>query len=176
MNRYTVFSGSKNNTTTGRILVVVVIILVAVLAAYLHDKPPVIPTAIQKQVNFVIFYPQPNNQITLEKSTIKYDKSIAQISYIVNFANQHITFSEQASPDSFAADPTFYSNFVQKLNGYATFDSLNGTVNLTLPTEIKTETGVMNAKGTLVFVKSSGNLSENNWKLLFNSLSYTQPR
>ncbi|HUD05657.1 MAG TPA: hypothetical protein VMR18_01895 [Candidatus Saccharimonadales bacterium] len=66
------------------------------------------------------------------------------------------------------------NSIIEKLNGYASFDSVDGTVSLTNPTEVKSETAVMNAKGTLLFAKSNGNLSENSWKLLFNSLDYSQ--
>lgn len=86
-----------------------------------------------------------------------------------------ITFAEQSSPDSFAADPNFYPAFIQKLGGYDTFNSVNGQVDLTRPAQVNAETGVMNTKGTLLFARSDGDLSETNWKLLFNSLDYTQP-
>lgn len=149
------------------------ITLVAVLL--LLRKPSVVPQSILKQIDFAIFYPPVSQQTTIETGTFKYAKSLGQVSFIVEFGGQHITFAEQASPDSFGADPNFYSQFIKSLNGYTFFDSVNGRVDLAQPAQVNAETGVMNAKGTLMFAKSDGNLSEDNWKLLFNSLSYTQP-
>jgi len=159
-------------------IIVGLLILSALAGAWIwwrHDHQ-VIPENIAQQVNFVIFYPAPTNQIVIQKPSFKYDKSIKQISFIVRFDGQSITFAEQSSPDSFSDDPNFYPQFIQKLNGYATFASIDGSVDLTVPKEIKDEAGVMNAKGTLLFAQSTtGNLSENAWKQLFNSLVYVQP-
>ena len=151
-------------------------LVAAAIALFLFAKnPPAIPQNIQKQVNFVIFYPQENAQTSIQKTTIKYNSQLKQISYIVNFSGRQITFAEQSSPDSFADDPNFYPKFIESLNGYATFDSINGRVDLTRPKEVKNEAAVMNAKGTLLFAKSNGDISEDNWKLLFNSILFIKP-
>ena len=139
------------------------------------SQPPIVPNDIISQVNFPIFYPPVSQQMTVEAGSYRYAKSLGQVTFIVNFDNKHITFAEQSSPDSFAADPSFYTAFVQKLGGYANFDSVNGRVDLTRPAQVNNETGVMNAKGTLLFAKSTGDISEDNWKLLFNALDYTKP-
>lgn len=165
----------RSKITLIAIVMILIIIAIAVGIIWYINASAVVPQSIRKQANFAIFYPQPGQQITIQKSTFKYDKSLGQVSYIVNFDSRQLTFAEQSSPDSFSADPTFYPAFIQKLDGYATFSSVNGRVDLTRPAQVQAETGVMNAKGTLLFAKSSGDLSENNWKLLFNALSNTQP-
>jgi hypothetical protein len=157
------------------IITVVVLIIGAGFYHYYHNQSPV-PSSILHKINFVIFYPKTNGQTFIEKNTFKYSKSLGQVSFIVEYDGQHITFAEEGSPDSFAADPNFYSQFTSSLNGYATFDTVNGSASLTKPTEVKHEVGVMNTKGTLLFAQSTtGNLSENAWKQLFNSLVYVQP-
>jgi hypothetical protein len=157
------------------ILALVAIVGGVALYRYYYNSSPV-PNNIRHQINYVIFYPKLSKQTVIEKSTFKYSKSLGQVSFIVEYDGQHITFAEEGSPDSFAADPNFYSQFTNSLNGYATFDTVNGTASLTIPTEVKHEVGVMNAKGTLMFAQSTtGNLSENAWKQLFNSLVYVQP-
>jgi hypothetical protein len=159
-----------------RSIVGIVIVLAVAIAVYVHCmKPSVVPSTIRKRANFAIFYPNPSKQIYIPVNSFKYDASLNQVAFVVRFAGRSVTFAEQPSPDSFAADPTFYSNFITKLGGYATFSSIDGTVSLTEPAQVDTQTAVMNTKGTLLFAKSSGNINENNWKLLFNSLSYTQP-
>jgi hypothetical protein len=168
-----------NQKTKTRLIITAIGLVVIVLAAggtiaYIK-RGSVVPRTIAKQVNFVIFYPKPSQQTGIEEKTFKYSSSLGQVSFIVNFAGQQITFAEQSSPDSFSVDPSFYSAFIQKLNGYATFDSIDGRVDLTQPTEVNAQTAIMNAKGTLLFAKASGNISENNWRLLFNSVVYNQP-
>jgi len=155
----------------------IIICVAAVIIALINfiNKPPVIPSDIQKQVNFVIFYPQPSTQTVIQKNTFKYDPKLKQASFIADYGGRQITFAEQSSPDSFADDPNFYPKFIASLNGYATFDSVDGRVDLTRPKEVKSQTAVMNAKGTLMFAKSNGDISEDNWKLLFNSMLYTKP-
>lgn len=165
----------KRKTVLLPLLVIALAIVITILVALFHNRPAVVPRSILKQVNFVIFYPPASQQMTIEPGTFKYAKSLGQVSFIVGFGGRHITFAEQSSPDSFSADPNFYPQFIQKLGGYATFGSTNGQVDLTRPSQVNAETGVMNAKGTLLFAKSDGDLSEDNWKLLFNALSYAQP-
>jgi hypothetical protein len=165
-----------NTKTLRRSIVAIVLLLAVVICVYAYTRgPSAVPSTIREQANFAIFYPNPTQQIYILPGSFKYDKSLAQVAFIARFAGQSVTFAEQSSPDSFAADPTFYSNFITKLGGYATFSSVDGTVSLTEPAQVNTQTAVMNTKGTLLFAKSSGNISENDWKLLFNSLSYTQP-
>ena len=141
----------------------------------MSPKPDPVPKSIQNNVSFAIFYPQPSQQTVFKQNSFKYDKTLAQVTFVINFDKQKITFAEQSTPDSFVNDPNLYSQFVKSLNGYTSFDSLNGRVDLVRPTELRTETGVMNAKGTLMFAESDGNLNEDNWRLVFNSLLNTQP-
>ena len=175
MKKYRINHQTRNFRPIVLILVIAAIIGGVVLYRYYHNSSPV-PISIRHQVNYGLFYPKPSSQTVIEESSFKYSKSLGQVSFIVVYDSQHLTFAEQASPDSFAADPTFYSKFVSSLNGYATFDTVNGTASLTVPTEVKHEVGVMNAKGTLMFAQNiTGNLNENAWRQLFNSLVYIQP-
>lgn len=159
-------------------LILPVLILCAIVGAVIifrsPDKP-VVPEAIQKQANYAIFYPQPGDQTSIQQDTFKYDPSTKQASFVVNFMGRQITFAEQSSPESFADNPNIYPQFVQKLNNYATFDSLNGRVDLTRPKNVNGQAGIMNAKGTLMFASlTTGSLTENQWKELFNNLEITK--
>jgi|GEM_PF-2290238 hypothetical protein len=160
-----------------RLVSVLLIICLGIIGyiIYLNRTPSPIPKDISSAVQFPIFYPEASKQIIVKKTSFKYDKSHGQVSFIVNFNSNNITFAEQGSPDSFSADPNFYTAFVQKLNGYATFSGVDGRVDLTLPSETHEQTAVMNAKGTLLFATTSSQISEANWKLLFNTLNNTQP-
>lgn len=156
-------------------IIVVAILVVAVI--WWKRSTTIVPPSIANQASFVIFYPANGSQITIQKTSFKYDNTNKQVSFIVAYQGQSITFGEQSSPDSFSDDQNFYPQFIQSLNGYSTFSSANGSVDLTKPTETNHETGVMNSKGTLLFAQdTTGNLSENAWKQLFNALIFIQPK
>jgi hypothetical protein len=67
--------------------------------------------------------------------------------------------------------PAAYTKLLSSLNQFDSFDSPNGTVALTHPKELNgAESAVMNAKGTLLFVRPNGNVSSDDWRRLFNNL------
>jgi hypothetical protein len=166
----------RNNYRLVSIFLAIVIVVIVGYFIFGISNPEPIPIAIQNKVSFPIFYPKPSKQVVIANNSFKYDKSKGQVIFNISYDKQNITFAQQSSPDSFSADPNFYQSLVQSLNGYASFDSIDGQVNLTLPNQTKDQTAVMNAKGTLLFANSSGKLSQAEWKLLFNTLNNTQPQ
>jgi len=166
----------KKNYRLITILLVVIIVCIIGYFMSISPKPDPVPKSIQNRVSFTIFYPVPSQQTVFKQDSFKYNKSLSQITFVVNFDKRNITFAEQSTPGSFNSSPSFYQSFVQKLGGYATFDAVNGRVDLTLPIQTEEQTAIMNAKGTLLFANSSGKISENNWKLLFNSVNNIQPK
>ncbi len=160
-----------------RLISAISVIVLLSFGIYIANKiinPVPIPSSIVNSVKFAIFYPQPNKQIVYQKGSFEYDKSKGQVIFNIHYDGQEVTFSEQSSPDAFSANPNYYQSLVSGLNNYATFASINGQVNLTIPSQTKQQTAIMNTKGTLLFVNSRGDLNENNWKILFASLKYTQ--
>jgi len=165
----------KRNSRLAATLLIVVGLAIAGYIFFVVGRTSFVPKSITSSVQFPIFYPKPSKQIIIKQPSFKYDKSDGQVSFIVSYKGSSITFAEQSSPDSFSADPNFYPAFIQKLNGYGTFSGVDGRVDLTLPSETHEQTAIMNAKGTLVFASTSGQISESNWKLLFYDLNNTQP-
>jgi len=166
----------RNNYRLVSLLLAIFIVIIVGYFVYVISNSDPIPTTIQKSVTFPIFYPKPSKQVVIKSSSFKYDKSKGQVTFSIGYDKRNITFAEQSSPDSFSADPNFYQSLVQSLNDYASFETIDGQVNLTLPNQTKDQTAVMNAKGTLLFANSNGKLSQANWKLLFNTLNNTQPQ
>jgi hypothetical protein len=156
----------------GGLLVGLVIILAVTFL--LWPKSSIVPPTITKQTDFVLFYPN-DPAISTQKETFKYDPSAKIFSFTASLQGKTIAFTEQSTPSQFSDIPQYYPALIDKLNGYDSFQNAIGQVDLTRPTEVKSETAVMNAKGTLVFARSNGDLSKDSWKLLFNSLSYIQP-
>jgi hypothetical protein len=154
---------------------VFILLIIGIVIFLVTWQASPIPSGIAKQINYVIFYPQTTSALQIKSSSIKYDRSIKQLSFIASFGGSTLTFSEQSTPDAFNIGLNYYNEFVQNLGDYDTFSAIDGTVSLTRPTGLSQETAVMNAKGTLMFVKSSKNLDEDSWKLLFNSFKFIQP-
>jgi hypothetical protein len=147
------------------------------LIIYFNNKTSTaVPKYILSEVNFPIFYPSGLKNTTIQSSSFKYDNGQKYTSYIVTYDKFKLTFSEQDSPNTFSADPSIINEFMQKFNVYSSFSSIYGTVNLTQPKNTPYETAIMNSTGTLMFVRSdNGYISESNWRLLFNNLSYVRP-
>src|SRR5665213_701938 len=160
----------KRNTRLISALLIIICLGIAGYILFVGKQSVIVPKTITSSAQFPILYPEPSKQVTIKQSSFRYDKSHGQVYFIVNFKNYNITFAEQSSPDSFSADPTFYTALVQKLNGYATFAAVDGRVDLSLPAETHEQTAIMNARGTLLFASTRDTISESNWKLLLNTL------
>jgi hypothetical protein len=148
-------------------LVLIGIIVGAVL--FFHSKQPIIPPKIAKQISFRIYWPNSANA-TAEKSTIKYDSQQSVLSYKAKINSVETTVTEQGTPSQFSDVQNYFSTFINHLNNYDTFDSANGTVYLTMPSNTSGETGIVNHSGTLLFAHAEGKLSESDWRLFFNNL------
>ena len=129
-----------------------------------------LPPAIKKQVSFVVFYPRPDPTITIDTKSFKYDSQAKLMSYVMTYANTPITIAEQATPQNFIDIPQAYDKLIESLSEYGSFQSYYDKVSLTRPKELNgNQSAVMNSKGTLVFAQpTKGELSEDQWKKLFN--------
>lgn len=129
-----------------------------------------IPQTIKRQVAFVIFYPSPKAAVVVDANSFKYDTKEKLLSYVVNYANTPITIAEQATPQNFIDIPQAYDKLIETLGEYGSFQSYYDKVSLTHPKEFNgQQSAVMNSKGTLVFAHpTKGDLSEDQWKKLFN--------
>lgn len=141
---------------------------------YYWLRQPLIPTSISAQLRYGIFYPGGDPAITVDRSTFKYDRSIGQLSFVAYYRGDRLTFGEQPTPETFYAAAQVYSDLITKMDGYYTFQNQLGTVYLTKDSDLSHEVGVLNAKGTLVFVDSTQNLSASSWREIFNALTYQQ--
>ena len=121
-----------------------------IIALFLGRQWP-IPALIKAQVEFPVF--MPTSGVKLDQSSYRFDKASGVLSFTGQlYDGQSVTFAEQATPGSFTDIPNFYQKFLQTLYTYQSFDSLNGTVNLTHPKDAG-QAAVMSSKGTLLFVR-----------------------
>jgi hypothetical protein len=152
-------------------LVFIIGLLVGVSATVKALWPqPFIPGPIKKQVTSTIFMPS-GSQVQNKEGTVKYDSKLKLLSYQSSAFGVNTTVSEQPTPDSFNDIPAVYQKVLDSWKEYASFGNSNGTVYLTRPGEQNgKEVGVLNSKGTLMFIKADKDLSGDQWKQLFNNL------
>jgi hypothetical protein len=156
------------------LLLGVVVIGVAIVVFWPRAHS-IIPAAIARQTNFVLFYPREEPDIKIQTSSIKYSTSIKQFSFIVNYQGRSITFAEQTTPEQFTDIPAYKDAFLTKLGSYETFENSIGRVDLTRPKETKNQVAVMISKGTLVFAQTNRDMTEDQWRELFNKIVFLQP-
>lgn len=144
--------------------------LLVVALVFLKPHSPV-PAAIARQLHFSVFYPDGTDGYSVKPATVSYDGQAKVLLLHAQKGDSDLTISEQATPDTFNDIPEYYSKLVEKLNGYADFDSANGHVSLTLPQELHGgQSAVFNSKGTLMFVHPNHNLSNDAWRKFFDGL------
>ena len=142
-------------------------------------KPaPPIPNEIVAQTTHAVLSPTKAAPVTVDQNTVKYDKSTGILTFDVQTdSGVNVTFTEQPTPESFVDILPAYEALIEKLHGYASFDTPNGKVSLTTPHELSgQQSAVMNSKGTLIFARPTKNLSVDEWKRIFNNLDLQKPQ
>ncbi|MDB5178429.1 MAG: hypothetical protein JWN01_372 [Patescibacteria group bacterium] len=146
-------------------------LIVAGIIVILHPRSP-IPSSIKTQLTFPVFYPDPTTGYKIDPGSITYSARDKVLIFNVSSSGNRIVFSEQGTPGPFNDVAGYYDKFIEKLGGYASFDSTNGKVSLAHPQELKGgQSAIMNAKGTLLFAHPDKDLSDDNWHKLFNAMA-----
>lgn len=140
---------------------------------YLVQRQGILPQNIQRQLDFKPFVVSSNStSLHVNKSSYKYDPSQQGLSFTISADSYGLlTVSEQTTPQAFIDIPDYYTKLLDTLNRYSVFDDSLGTVYLIHPKDQKTgQTAVLNASGVLMFVRSTKDLSDEQWRQIFNQL------
>ena len=141
-------------------LITIVILLVA-------PKNP-IPGPIKKQLTSTLLVPRGGGAV-VDRASVNYDRNQKLLIFNVAYVGIKLVVSQQPTPDQFVDIPDVYTKLIDGLNNYSSFDSSIGTVHLTKPTQAHGgQWGVLNTKGTLMFVKPDKNLTDDQWRTFFN--------
>ena len=154
-------------------LTAIILLGAAAYGVVLLVKPkPTIPTDIRKQLSFGVYYPQDKSILDVNKKSFGYDSETSVLSFTGKRSNgTKVSFNEQATPDNFVDIPQIYDKLVESLHPYTSFDSVNGKVSLTHPAELKGgQSAILNAQGTLMFVRPDHDLTDTEWRQLFTDL------
>lgn len=136
--------------------------------------PSPIPDAMRKQVHFVLFVP--TKPWTIEPTSVTYSASSQVLQFKAIQGSKQLIFTQQAAPSQFTDIPQFFPTLLDRLNQYQSFGTVNGTVYLTKPTELKGKTEIIvNHNGTLIFAYPSSNTSVDDWRQVFNNLDALKP-
>lgn len=166
----------KHSSKTKLLIITVCLIIVLAGAALafskLTKKTPVISPFIKSQLSSPIFLPS-QKDFTVEPNSVTFDVREKLLTFTaVSIKDQtRLVITQQPTPDTFTDIPQYYDKLVEAMGQYKQFDSLNGKVTLTKPTELKGgQTAVLNQNGTLMFVRPNKDLNDDDWRRFFNSL------
>lgn len=131
-----------------------------------------LPPAVASKVTFPVFMPDGEATATYDQTTVSYQADADVLSYTAKLAGgEELYINQQPTPESFIDIPQAYDKLIASLQPYSTFDTANGRVSLTKPKELNgKQSAVMNAKGTLMFIRSETDLSDSQWRQVFNNL------
>lgn len=153
-----------------RTLLGVVPLVLVIAVALLIPKPP-IPKAVKDQVSSTLLMPK-QDQVKISRDSAKFDSSLKLLTYTATAFGSSLVVSEQPTPDSFVDIPQVYDKVVTSMGEYESFDVDVGTVHLTRPKDLGgRQAAVLNTKGTLMFVKPASDLSDDDWRRFFGSLT-----
>lgn len=155
-------------TITG---ITVTSILLAALG-WLWLKRPLLPGDLRRQISFVVFYPSSHNPARPDRSTIKYDGSQKLLTYTARIGSTTLIVTNQAAPDAFVDIPAAYDKMLADMHAHDSFTGSLGKVTLTRPDNLnQQQVAVLNAQGTLMFVRADHDLEVEQWRKFFNSLT-----
>jgi len=155
------------------IVIVIIIICVGLVALYIiHSNKNPIPEVLRSQVDYKIIFP--SNASTIDSNSYKFQISNQSVSFKVNNNNKTVVFTEQAAPNALNTGKQPYYPALG-IHPYAQFSTKLGTVALTKFYQSGNykpigESAVLSSNGTLVIANTQNNLSNNEWKELFESL------
>jgi hypothetical protein len=155
-------------------LIVFSLLLAASLALVLllkNNQP--MPTTIKTQLESPALLPSSGSEVTIDKTSYKYDAANKVFSYDIKSNNGGVSVvTEQPTPSEFLDIPTTFDKVVNSLGPSLTFDSPVGVVSVGHPASLPTdsEVGIARSEGTLIFVRTYTIWTESQWRKFFNNL------
>ena len=152
--------------------IIIVIVVILVIRLWPQGPSPV-PKAIKIQANFAIIYPR---GYSIDTASWKYLSAEQSIQFTAQKDNYKIVFTEEKTPLEYQDDVAAYNRFIGSLRPRANFNvSLGGVAISNFVTagdyQVVGETGILNAKGTLVLAHPDTQISDAQWRSLFEALT-----
>jgi hypothetical protein len=151
-------------------LVLMVGLVIGAYAIFRPQSSP-IPKDINQKISHSIFVPAQSSGWRLDKTATSYNNDTGVLNTYLLSRNNRITMTQQNTPQTFKDVPTYYPALLNKLHEYSEIQTSNGTVGLTKPDELKGgQSAVANISDTLMFLHPDHDLTDQQWKQLFNNL------
>ncbi|HXY17824.1 MAG TPA: hypothetical protein VEH48_00155 [Candidatus Nitrosopolaris sp.] len=153
------------------LLILVIFLATSGFLAWRFWPRPLISPAEKQKISFLIFVPSSPYQVV--RKTVAYDSQKKILTYQAKDSTGSSVFvvTEQTEPDLLSlGGQDFYNKFVGALGDYDDIDTAAGPVSLTRPSKLGSQTAVLVAQNTLVFVRPNHNLDENDWQGFFNTM------
>ncbi len=140
-----------------------------------NNKNP-LPRDIKNQISYKAVYPTAKTGTV--KSGYQYQANQKTLSFTVKSPNTKLVFTEQPAPQALGSGNQIYYQALG-LHPYAQFQSKLGPVALVKYYQSGNlapfgQSAVLVAHGTLIFIHSEKNLTNDQWKDLINSLNITK--
>jgi len=166
----------KKTLLIASVVAVAIAILFSLWLFLIHPDIPV-PASIRQKAAFEIIYPS-GKTARADSSSFNYQQSQQSLSFTVRAFDSDIIFTEQPAPENAGTGEGVYYPALG-LHPYAQFQSKLGPVALARFYESKTlkprgQSAVLISRGTLLIAHTDRNLSNNQWKQLFESLKITK--
>jgi hypothetical protein len=170
---------AKTKTRSKKLLFIPALIFILAgcifLLAHKQAKNP-LPPAIKSRISYRFVYPAKTNSIS--QVSYKYQADQSVLTFSSHAEGTKVVFIEQPAPASLGAGNQIYFPAIG-IHPYAQFQSKLGPVALTKFYKPNTldpagQTGILAAHGTLVIAHPDKDLSNDQWKNLFNSLTISK--
>lgn len=155
--------------------VLTLVVVIVVWAVFLRQVSP-IPASIDQELQFTPFIFTSTGGIPVMSSSYSYDPSNRVLRFTLSSTKTgKITVSEQTTPPQFIDIQDYASKLIDSLNRYSAFDNEFGTVYLTKPkTILRGQIAILNANGVLLFAQSYKDLSDDEWRQIFQHIRLDQ--
>lgn len=149
-----------------------VILTVSLVIKLWPQGPSPVPQAIRSEVSFEIIYP---NGYSIDQKSWKYLSSTRTVQFIAKKDGYTVVFTEQPTPLAYQNDQGAYDRFIGSLRPSASFSVPLGTVSLSNfvtsgDFQVVGVTGILKVKGTLLLAHPDTQLTDDQWRSLFESL------
>ena len=147
-------------------------VIVLLVVHFWPQGPDPVPTIIKRQAGFSIIWPA---GYQIDANTWKYLDTEKSVQFSAKKDGITTVFTEEATPLAYQNDVAAYNRFIGSLRPRANFDVPLGTVSISNfvtqgDYQVVGETGILNAKGTLVLAHPDTQLTDDQWRSLFESL------
>lgn len=150
---------------------VAILVGLSVGAFIVFGPKPAIPAAVQAKAGITPFVPAAQ-EVSIDRSTVSLNEATGVLSYAARLLDgTEVRINQQPTPLTLEANPAEYDELLGSMQAYAVIESAVGPIMLARPPELSgAQAAVLHRDGVLLFAKPARDLTEQEWRKVFNSL------